>query len=79
MQGFLALAGDLCMSFLKRCAGVKDCWSVLGAHGGMLDRIDSLLLLFPFMYWYALEYMDYTHSKDYDFNQVHVLNFLHLK
>ena len=79
ITGFLALSGDLCISFLKRCANVKDCGSVLGVHGGMLDRIDSLLLLYPFIYWYALEFKAYTHSKDYDFDKVHVLNFLHLK
>jgi len=59
--GVLAITGDLCISILKRCANVKDCGSFLGAHGGMLDRIDSSLLIAPFMYWYGLEYMDYTH------------------
>jgi CDP-diglyceride synthetase len=75
----LALLGDIALSFLKRCANVKDCGSILGVHGGMLDRIDSLLLIYPFMYWYALEYMAWTHSPDYAFEKVHVMNFFRFK
>ena len=52
--GALGQFGDLVESLLKRSTGIKDSGSIVPGHGGMLDRIDALIVVSPIVYLYVL-------------------------
>jgi phosphatidate cytidylyltransferase len=48
-----AVTGDLSESFIKRAVGVKDSGNIIPGHGGILDRVDSILFVTLAVYWFA--------------------------
>ena len=51
--GAIGQVGDLAESLLKRGSNVKDSGKLLPGHGGMLDRVDSILFCAPVLYFYS--------------------------
>ena len=54
LLGVVGQVGDLAESVIKRSVGTKDTGGMIPGHGGMLDRIDSLLFNLPAFYYFSM-------------------------
>lgn len=52
--GLVGQAGDLFVSYIKRQAGAKDAGGIIPGHGGVLDRIDAMMLAMPVFFLFMI-------------------------
>lgn len=57
--GLGAAWGDLISSMIKRAADVKDWGQLIPGHGGLLDRANSMVIVFPLVYYFSYIVLDY--------------------
>lgn len=57
VMGLLGATGDLCESMLKRGAKAKDAGKLIPGHGGLLDRLDSMLFNAPLLFYFYVVFL----------------------
>jgi phosphatidate cytidylyltransferase len=60
--GIGAAWGDLISSMIKRVADVKDWGQIIPGHGGLLDRANSMVIVFPLVYYFSYIVLGYLNK-----------------